>query len=417
MTLQSVAPTQRLDHMNLIEFPTDHTHQLVLERHSYPLEQEAPVTFAPSWPIFPMEYLSTDLERSFAVASWRRENLPTSMMNEAESLLVLPIGSDGFPMDNFTMSKLSWAAVFTMGRSLVGNDAVWFLADAGAYFLMDGDWDNIPRLEFNVATNSFEPNDPSFTNTARALNTGNWQFPGTARNLGFTHTLMPRTTIDFMRFWRPMDQFGDIRMGFEVPQGIYVTCNGHDPLPGDRAPHQSYNWRIISRPMPATPTESTSTSTPTTVDPSVAALSVAEEVTDVALELQRERDALEVKVASLQAKLETAKEACRTYTLRNDGCNAGKADFIEATGLWDEEIDSYNVIGVLQGMQRFEIAYTATVGGTYTTVAATEDDAREEFSNLTYHEIDNMVCEHIRETETPELTISYVELSDDQDDL
>ena len=415
MTLQDVIPTQTLEYPSLITFPGECTPQLVLERHNMPITDEvAPVCFAPSWSIQPFAAGHADLERNSGIVRWQREQQPSSMMNgEYESLVVLPIGVNGFPMNNFTMSNLSWIAVFTMGRSPRNNDSVWMLADAGAYFLTDGDWDNIPHLEFNQATQEFLPADG---NTARALQDGNWQFPGTARNLGFTHTLIPRVTLDDdMRWWRPLDQFGDIRMGFVVPGGGYVTCNGHDPLANqDRSPKPDYNWRIISRPMP---TETTTTPTLAPVDQSVTAMGVAEQVTDVALELQRERDALRVKAAGLEAKLEHAKEACRTYTLNNEGCNDGKSSFINATGLWDEEVSSYNVIGVLQGQQRFEITYTAKVSGNYSIVAATEDEAREIFDEMGQQEIDDMVIDLIRSVETPSLTIEYIELSDDQDGI
>jgi len=411
MTLQSVIPTQMLEHPNMITFPYDHSHQLVLERHDMPITNEATSTvFAPSWSIRPFSRGHNDLECNYGIARWQREEPSSSMMNGGgdESIMVLPIGNNGFPMDNFTASTMSWIAVFTMGRSLEGGRSVWMLADAGAYFLTDGDWDNIPRLEFNQATQDFYPSDQ---NTARALRDGDWQFPGTARNLGFTHTLTPRAVLEQDTFpWSPNDQFGDIRMGFAIPSEGYVTCNGHDPLAGqNRSLQPAYNWRIISRPMP---TEIT------TVDSSVTALGVAEQVTDVALELQRERDALRVKAAGLEAKLEHAKEACRTYTLNNDGCNDGKSSFINATGLWDDvDVSSYNVIGVLRGQQRFEITYTAKVSGTFNIVAATEDDAREAFESLDSEEIDAMVVDHIRSNETPSLTIEYIQLSDDEDDV
>lgn len=362
MTITNNAPvTVRNPEAPEMPFPasTDSNYELVIERYAY-LSSSIPTNVFSFTPpadngISPM---STAADISIPMecghATWRDQSMS---VNHTASIVILPIPEEVSPTGN----AQTWIAVF---GSMEGH---WMLWDASLYFLFGGDISAIPALSFtsaywptfrnNVLYPSFAPEGDHF-----------WSRPDNFDQLGYVARLTPPLQTPVSNFWRHSSDFGDIRTGFVFATGEVALHNpfGEAPpvSPELASSETNTNYRIIARRLVNT-TEVPDISTDTEVDATI--------------RQQRSR------IVALEAVIDKAKEACRTTTLEHDGCEPGKREFLTDTGLFTaDEIDGF--------FERdYEVSWSVTVTGIYTTNASTRDLAREDVEELSQSEINDMI--------------------------
>jgi len=361
MTITNNAPvTVRNPEAPEMPFPasTDSNYELVIERYVH-LNPSIPTNVFSFTPpadngISPMS-TAADISIPMECATWRDLSMP---VNHTASIVILPIPAEVSPTGN----AQTWIAVF---GSIEGH---WMLWDASLYFLFGGDISAIPALSFASAYwPTFRDNvlHPSF---APEGDRQYWSRPDNFDQLGYVARLTPPLQTPVPSFWRQSSDFGDIRTGFMFATGEVALHNpfGEAPpvSPELASSEINANYRIIARRLVNT-TEVPDIPTDTEVDATI--------------RQQRSR------IVALEAVIDKAKEACRTTTLEHDGCEPGKREFLADTGLFTaNEIDGF--------FERdYEVSWSVTVTGTYTTNASTRDLAREDVEELTQSEIDDMI--------------------------
>lgn len=327
------------------------TYQLRFERRANSYDADPTHSFAYPHLIRPIrnEGLLEPL-RAWAVASWY-ENQGRS---RPVTLLLLPLGGTQFaPHFNHTHM---WLAVVTHTE----DGSAWALADASHFFTHDGDLNKIPHKTFiEIGT------------LPTAVNSTTWLNSGT--NMGYFMQMMPQLDSQ-PEYWEPYSGFGDFRKGF-----TFSRRDGVDPSAGKwladneflmaSVPQSSEfnhaedraNWRIIA----TTHTEAriVSAPTPPTPDP------------------ERLR---------LERQINEAKAAIRLQTMDHDGCDAGKREFLESTGLFtEEEID-----GCFE--REYTVTFEATVQYTVRATASSADDARESAEQESYTVHDEAIISAVR---------------------
>lgn len=285
-----------------------------------------------------------------------------------------------FAAEDNNIAHHSWLAVIVdnFQDRHHGRSNTWLLADASLYFLHDGDLTNVPHVAvFWDALGA----------VVRRFNEDAVSTSGANPN-GYTQLLTPRVLPpEGDIYWKVAPQFGDVRMGFEFSEVYNGTYLYQEALfIGDV--NDGTNWRVILRHRDITSTETTSsTTTPSTITPS-------------------REDTLAAEVERLNSTLSTVREAILRATIDHGGCEAGKREFLESTGLFSEdEIDECFT-------REYEVSWTATVVGTTTITSSSYDSARELFREThlnTFGNIDELVVDEIRSNVTPDVQIDDVE--------
>lgn len=258
-----------------------------------------------------------------------------------------------------------------------GRSNTWLLADASLYFLHGGDLTNVPHLI--VSWDTLDTSVRHFSRDATSTS-------GTNPN-GYMQLLTPKVAGDLPSYWKLAPEFGDIRIGWNFSVlfgGSYLHDLGRNVFLGNI--QDETNWRVILRqktpPTITPPTENTSTA-PSTPSP----------------------EALQSALDRLTRKIESAKSAIREATVEHDGCDGGKRNFLESTGLFSEdEIDECF-------SREYEVSWTATISSSTIVTASSEHDAESLFREEhlgSYSSIDEMVIDKIHSTMTPEISIDDV---------
>lgn len=278
--------------------------------------------------------------------------------------------------DVYSLAHHSWLAVIVDNYQYRhhGRSNTWQMADASLYFLHDGDLTNVPHT--SVSWESLPQAVRLFPEDAVSTSGAN---PN-----GYVQLLTPVITSP-SNYWRISPEFGDIRMGFDFSSSRGGTYLYPDSISvGDI--NDGTNWRVILRqktpPTITPPTENTSTA-PSTPSP----------------------EALQSALDRLTRKIESAKSAIREATVEHDGCDGGKRNFLESTGLFSEdEIDECFT-------REYEVSWTATISSSTIVTASSEHDAESLFREEhlgSYSSIDEMVIDKIHSTMTPEISIDDV---------
>lgn len=278
--------------------------------------------------------------------------------------------------DMYRIAHHSWLAVIVDNYQYRhhGRSNTWQMADASLYFLHDGDLTNVPHT--SVSWESLPQAVRLFPEDAVSTSGAN---PN-----GYVQLLTPAITAP-SNYWRISPEFGDIRMGFDFSSSRGGTYLYPDSIfVGDI--NDGTNWRVILRqktpPTITPPTENTSTA-PSTPSP----------------------EALQSALDRLTRKIESAKSAIREATVEHDGCDGGKRNFLESTGLFSEdEIDECF-------SREYEVSWTATISSSTIVTASSEHDAESLFREEhlgSYSSIDEMVIDKIHSTMTPEISIDDV---------
>lgn len=355
--MENVVATQFVDGRPAPDWPAwdGMTYQLRFERRNRSGDADPTHSFAYPHLIRPIrsEGLLEPL-RTWAVASWYENQ----GRNRPVTLLLLPLGGIQFaPHFNHTHM---WFAVVTHTE----DGSAWALADASHFFTHDGDLNKIPHKTFiEIGT------------LTTAVNSTIWLNSGT--NMGYFMQMMPQ--LDFQtEHWKPNGGFGDFRNGF-----TFSRRDGVDPSAGKwladneflmaSVPQSSLfnhaedraNWRIIA----------------TTHTEAVALTPPPEAPTPDPVVVERER---------LERQINEAKAAIRQQTMDHDGCDAGKREFLESTGLFtEEEID-----GCFE--REYTVTFEATVQYTVRATASSADDARESAEQEGYSVHDEAIISAVR---------------------
>lgn len=283
-----------------------------------------------------------------------------------------------FDMGEYAIPHHSWLAVIVDNYQdrHHGRSTAWQMADASLYFLHDGDLTNVPHVTVSWETLAL---------SVQRFNEDAVSTSGANPN-NYTQLLTPRVLPpDGDIYWKVVPQFGDVRMGFDfsgIHDGTYLRggTSDLDTLPiGDV--NDGTNWRVILRHRDITSTETTSTITPS------------------------REDTLAAEVERLNSTISTAKGAIREATVEHEGCDGGKRNFLESTGLFTE--DEINECF----SREYEVSWTATISSSTIITASSERDAEDLFREEhlgSYSSIDEMVIDRIHSTMTPEISIDDV---------
>ncbi len=358
-----------------LSFPpsSDSNYELVIERYS-PNNLASPTNAFSFTPPQGRGFNPVEVSRATGIAvgdglaTWRD---PSMSVDGLATLVALRIEEDISP----TGVSQSWIAVF---GSMDDNWALW---DASLYFLTDGDTANLPRVEFTMAS----PQEVYGTVLPRAFSSTEanacWSMAGTIPRYGYAARLTPSIEGPLVeRPWRMSPDFNDIRTGFMFSRNgnvaLYSPSGATSPVsPELAASEHGANYRISTR-RPLAPVIPTATAGFTTVD-TVDSMTT----TDTAVRMRR----LEAELRDHESSIATAKDAIKSYTLDHEGCEFGKREFFTATGLFAaEEIDGF--------FERdYEVSWSVTVTGTYTTMANSDIMAQENVEELSQGDIDTLI--------------------------
>lgn len=387
--INDVSITTRNNDLPALSFPpsSDSNYELVIERYSELVLERSPNNLDSPTNAFsftlPQGGGFNPVEVSRAVvgiavgsglATWRDSSMSVDSL---ATLVALRIEEDISP----TGVSQSWIAVFG------SMDGAWALWDASLYFLTDGDTANLPRVEFRVASSQAVYGTVlpgAFSSTeANAC----WSMADTISRYGYAARLTPSIEDPLVeRHWRMSPEFNDIRTGFVFSRNgnvaLYSPSGATSPVsPELAASEHGANYRISTR-RPLTPVIPTTTAGFTTVD-AVGTVDAVDSMTttDTAATIRRQSS----NIVALEADIATARNAIKSYTLEHEGCEFGKREFLTATGLFAaEEIDEF--------FERdYEVSWSVTVTGTYTTTAYSGIMAQENVEELSQSDIDTLI--------------------------